>query len=189
MVSDSPPLRLDVLERAVDSEGVEPGDWDELLAAFRLPKVQELYKVVMEESYVGDDLRREAETEFASVLIDGLGRAEAEKFQSLQQHVKPLWSDEVPTRASGCKPAETDVQPYRQEALDPLAKGILLGKYKNCQFHEWKEEWTGADGGAYVGKGAGALTCLIFQESYQDSLDPQLVGQALDGRRLYTALV
>lgn len=57
MVSDLPPLRLEVLERAVHSEGIESGDREELLAAFQLPKMQELFKVVIE-SYVGEDVRR-----------------------------------------------------------------------------------------------------------------------------------
>ena len=53
-------LSLEVLERAVHSEGIESNDWDEL--AFQLPKLQELFTVVME-SYVGKSLslRREAE--------------------------------------------------------------------------------------------------------------------------------
>ena len=180
MVSDLPPLRLEVLERAVHSEGIESGDREELLAAFQLPKMQELFKVVIE-SYVGEDVRKEAETEFASVLIDGLGRTEAEKFQAVQQHFKPLWLDEVPAMIPGCEPAEAPEPPHHHGDVDPQGAGVILDKYKNCEFHEW----TGADGGVYVGKGAGALTCSIFQENYQDSLDPQLVGQALDGRRLY----
>ena len=57
MVSDLPPLRLEVLERTVHSEGIESGDREELLAAFQLPKMQELFKVVIE-SYVGEDVRR-----------------------------------------------------------------------------------------------------------------------------------
>lgn len=115
------------------------------------------------------------------MLIDGLGRTEAEKFQAVQQHFKPLWLDEVPAMIPGCEPAEAPEPPHHHGDVDPQGAGVILDKYKNCEFHEW----TGADGGVYVGKGAGALTCSISQENYQDSLEPQLVGQALDGRRLY----
>ena len=143
MVSDLPPLRLEVLERAVHSEGIESGDREELLAAFQLPKMQELFKVVIE-SYVGEDVRKEAETEFASVLIDGLGRTEAEKFQAVQQHFKPLWLDEVPAMIPGCEPAEAPEPPHHHGDVDPQGAGVILDKHKNCEFHEWTEERTGA---------------------------------------------
>eukprot|EP00435_Cladocopium_sp_Y103_P062581 s837_g24.t1 len=65
----------------------------------------------------------------------------------------------------------------------PAMEEFMLEKV--MVIREWFDGWDASDGGVYVGKGDGQMTCSIFQESYWDSLDPVAVGRALDGRALY----
>ena len=80
-----------------------------------------------------------------------------------------------------------DQQPgeWKAEVPQEVRRGRLIEKYKGCEIREWFAEWDAADGGVYVGRGNAEMTCSVFQESYKESLDPQMVGAALDGRPLY----
>ena len=72
-----------------------------------------------------------------------------------------------------------------QDESKEVTRGKLIEKYKGCEIREWFNAWDAADGGVYVGRGSTEVTCSIFQESFKESLDPQMVSGALDGRSLY----
>ena len=37
----------------------------------------------------------------------------------------------------GCEPAEAPEPPHHHGDVDPQGAGVILDKYKNCEFHEW----------------------------------------------------
>eukprot|EP00435_Cladocopium_sp_Y103_P022795 s2181_g5.t1 len=139
--------------------------------------------------YDNDADKAEIRRDLADVLVDQFEKDGTHVNEAILKKYEPLWQEGGP---EGDEHFEAVLPSrYRASSRRPLPRmsrprqGNLLQTHKGCEIREWYDGWDASDGGVYVGKGNGQMTCSIFQESYKDSLDPVAVGRALDGRALY----
>eukprot|EP00435_Cladocopium_sp_Y103_P037986 s305_g10.t1 len=139
--------------------------------------------------YESESDKAEIRRDLADLLVSQFEADGNQVNEVILRKYQPLWQEGGP---DGDEHFENVLPPRRQadgrRALPRRSRpqqGNLLATYKGCEIREWYEGWDAGDGGVYVGRGNGQLTCSIFQESYKDSLDPTKLGLALDGRSLY----
>ena len=139
--------------------------------------------------YEAEADKSEVRRDLADLLVSQFEAGDNQLKEVILKKYRPLWEEGGP---DGDEHFERVLPPSRQadgrRALprrSQAQEGKLLATHKGCEIREWFEGWDAGDGGIYVGKGDGQMTCSIFQEGFKDSLDPVNVGRALDGRPLY----